>query len=68
MYAPMEHPRWGPIMGVVATKTINLGHEVLAHYNYRKSNSIPGDFPWYWKLKEQMEPAKTSQEKGDIKH
>ena len=61
MYGPIEHPRWGAIMGVIATKDILDEQEVLTYYGYREGNPIPGDYPWYWKQKEQIEADKLSQ-------
>ena len=61
MYAPIEHPRWGAIMGVTATNDINSKDEVLTYYGYPKGNPVPGDFPWYWKMQQGKVNTKSSQ-------
>ena len=50
----MEHPRWGAIMGVVSTKHIKAGEELLTYYGY-KPRKMPEDFPWYLELKRKVE-------------
>lgn len=44
-------------MGVVTTRHIKAGEELFTHYGYHPDRDIffPGDFPWYWKLKEKIE-------------
>ena len=54
MYLPIEHPRWGAIMGVVSTKHIQEGDELFTYYGYRPAK-LPADFPWYWELKSKLE-------------
>ena len=51
----MEHPRWGAILGVYATKDIAAGEELFANYNYGPGYDIPYDHPWYWEVKRQTE-------------
>ena len=41
-------------MGVVSTKLIKSGEEVFTYYGYHQG-SMPWDYPWYWKLKVQMD-------------
>ena len=51
----MEHPRWGLISSVVASKDIKAGEELYTNYGYRKAAEFPADFPWYWELKRNIE-------------
>ena len=51
----IEHPRWGAIMGVVSSKYIKAGEELLAYYGYRLGRKMPSDYPWYWELKRKIE-------------
>ena len=46
----MDHPRWGLIQSLIATRNIKAGEELYAHYGYSTRN-FPSDFPWYWELK-----------------
>ena len=50
----MDHPRWGLIQGVVATRNLKAGEELFAHYGYRNA-VFPNDFPWYFELKTKVE-------------
>ena len=62
----MEHPRWGAILGVFATKHITAGEELFAHYGYSHGHGVPSDYPWYWELKwntEKQERMKVSRSK-----
>ena len=51
----MEHPRWGATQGVKLTKNVKAGEELFTFYGYGPGHPIPGDFPWYWELKRQVE-------------
>ena len=42
-------------MGVVTTKHIKAGEELFTYYRLYKTDIIPYDYPWYWKLKEKTE-------------
>ena len=46
----MDHPRWGIIQSVVATRNLKAGEELYGYYGY-KTRDFPNDFPWYWELK-----------------
>ena len=52
----MDHPRWGLIQGVVATRDIKAGEELFGFYGYNKNKAVfPNDFPWYFELKTKVE-------------
>ena len=51
---PLEHPRWGLVIGVVASIPIRGGQELHTHYGYTPA-VFPSDFPWYWELKSHTE-------------
>ena len=53
VYAVMEHPRWGLIQGVHATKDIEEGQELFTDYGY-KEGEFPGDHLWYHEAKREM--------------
>ena len=66
----LEHPRWGAILGVFATKPIKSGEEIFAYYGYGENAyekneygavyDIPYDHPWYWELKRQTHKEERS--------
>ena len=49
----MDHPRWGIIQSLVATRDILAGEELYAYYFYKKK-PFPLDFPWYFDLKRRV--------------
>ena len=50
----MDHPRWGLIQSVVASRDIKAGEELFGYYGYPRGK-FPSDFPWYFELKTQIE-------------
>ena len=50
----MEHPRWGMIQTVTASRDILAGEEIFTFYGYGK-NDFPEDFEWYWEAKQSIE-------------
>ena len=50
-YSEIEHPRWGLIQSVTATKDLKAGDELFTFYGYKPDGSFPEDFPWYWETK-----------------
>ena len=55
----MDHPRWGLIQSVVATRDIKTGEELFGYYGYNQNQAMfPNDFPWYFELKAKIEKAK----------
>ena len=50
----MDHPRWGLIQSVVASRDIKAGEELFGHYGYERGK-FPSDFPWYFELKNQID-------------
>ena len=44
VYVPLEHPRWGAIMGVLTTTYVKAGTEILTYYGYDRSLAFPDDF------------------------
>ena len=54
-FGEFEHPRWGAIHGVYATKDIKAGEELFGYYGYSHGHSIPLDHPWYWEAKRELE-------------
>ena len=51
----MEHPRWGAILGLITTRSVKSGEELLVYYGYKPGYDVPLDYPWYWELKRQVE-------------
>ena len=49
----MDHPRWGIIQSLVATRDIFAGEELYAYYTYEEK-PFPLDFPWYFDLKRRI--------------
>ena len=50
----MDHPRWGIIQSVGASRNLKAGEELYANYGYKKF-PFPSDFPWYWELKRKLD-------------
>ena len=50
----MDHPRWGLIQSVVASRDINVGEELFGYYGYQ-INKFPDDIPWYHEQKNMFE-------------
>ena len=50
----MDHPRWGLIQSVLASRDIKAGEELFGYYGYERG-MFPSDFPWYFELKSQIE-------------
>ena len=46
----MDHPRWGLIQSVVASRDIKAGEELFGYYGY-EINKFPDDIPWYHEQK-----------------
>ena len=42
-------------MGVITTKYIKAGEEILTYYGYQPGLRMPRDYPWYWELKTKTE-------------
>ena len=42
MYVPLEHPRWGAIMGVMTTTRVNYLDEIIVSYKLQ-NEEIGGD-------------------------
>ena len=42
MYVPLEHPRWGAIMGVMTTKKVRYLEELVVCYELH-STKVSGD-------------------------
>ena len=53
----IDHPRWGIIQGVVASRDIKAGEELFGYYGY-KFAAFPDDFPWYHDLKAKVDKEK----------
>ena len=51
-------------MGVVSSKYIKAGEELLAYYGYRLGRKMPSDYPWYWELKRKVEAQEELEEKN----
>ena len=51
----MEHPRWGLIQSLIATRQIKAGEELYTNYGYSYTDEVPFDVPWYWELKRDMD-------------
>ena len=50
----MDHPRWGLIQSVLASRDIKAGEELFGYYGYERG-MFPSDFPWYFELKNQID-------------
>ena len=57
----MDHPRWGLIQGVAASRDIKAGEELFAYYGYQGPR-FPHDFPWYFELKTKVEKERRLKE------
>ena len=54
-FGEFEHPRWGAVYGVYASKDIKAGDELFGYYGYGHGQNIPHDYPWYWEAKRELE-------------
>ena len=67
----MEHPRFGPIETVWATKKIKEGEELFLDYGYSKQvTEIPNElYAWYNdQLKAHLEYMKKKEAGEDVSH
>ncbi len=56
VYTEFEHPRFGLIIRLVATRDIDAGEEILLDYGY-KEGDFPGDHLWYHEAKKHYEES-----------
>ncbi|XP_059084451.1 uncharacterized protein LOC131881575 [Tigriopus californicus] len=66
-----EHPRFGLIVAVRATKDIRQGQEILVDYGYQEA-PFPADFLWYHQAKkeylQELESKRKEEEKLAMRH
>ncbi len=70
VFRDFEHPRWGAIESLSATKDIKAGEEIFADYNYpKKTPSLEALYKWYYDALEDYEARKwkEAQQENDRK-
>ena len=55
-------------MGVITTRHIKAGEELFTYYGYHPDRDIffPADYPWYWKLKENIEEEEKEEKNNQV--
>jgi hypothetical protein len=51
-FSNAEHPRFGMVTTIVATRNIEIGEELFLDYSYGSTDAYKAYFPWYFEQKE----------------